>query len=521
VKKNRKIFEDLFVLDLANNHFGDINHAKKIISKFAQIKKAYKIKATIKFQFRDLKSFIHPSEIDNKENKYVSRFLSTKLSDRDFNNILKYVKKNNFLTSCTPFDEISVKKVKKMKFDILKIASVSSLDWNLLEEASKTGLPMIVSTGGRTLEEIDKIVSFLEHRNNNFALMHCISIYPSKNKDLQLKFIKTMVDRYKPIPIGWSTHEEPENFIPATISLSLGAKIFEKHVGINSKKYPLNRYSITPELFKKYLDNLNEIKHTLGNSEKKINKKEKETLDLLQRGIYAKKNIKRGEMLNISNIYAAFPLKKNQISSSGFSLKSNNYTALEDIKAKQEIKVKNIKQTFSKKLLLITSYLHKVKAMLKLNNINLGKKFDLEISHHYGLNNFEKYGCFLFNCINREYAKKIIVLLPNQKHPLHRHKKKEETFHILYGKLSSSLNGKTKILKEGDQVLVKPLVWHKFQTNQNGCIFEEVSTTSYKDDSFYKDKSIQKLPRNDRKSYIKNWHEFESRKKYYDKLNNI
>ena len=71
-----------------------------------------------------------------------------------------YVKKNNFLTSCTPFDEISIEKIKKMKFDILKIASVSSLDWNLLETASKTNLPMIVSTGGRTLDEIDKIVSF-------------------------------------------------------------------------------------------------------------------------------------------------------------------------------------------------------------------------------------------------------------------------------------------------------------------------------------------------------------------------
>ena len=127
---------------------------------------------------------------------------------------------------------------------------------------------------------------------------------------------------------------------------------------------------------------------------KKYLKKKRKLLILLQRGLYAKKNIKKGEMLNMSNVYFAFPLKKNQLSSSGFSLKSNSYTALVNIKADQEVRIKNVRQTFSKKLLLITSYLHKVKAMLKLNKINLGKKFDLEISHHYGLENFDKYGYF-------------------------------------------------------------------------------------------------------------------------------
>ena len=61
--------------------------------------------------------------------------------------------------------------------------------------------------------------------------MHCISIYPSKNEDLQLKFIKTMIDRYKPIPIGWSTHEEPENLIPSTISLSRVLKFLKSMLG--------------------------------------------------------------------------------------------------------------------------------------------------------------------------------------------------------------------------------------------------------------------------------------------------
>ena len=132
---------------------------------------------------------------------------------------------------------------------------------------------------------------------------------------------------------------------------------------------------------------------------------------------------------------------------------------------------------------MVSEFLHKVKAQLNYNKIDLGDDFDLEISHHYGLKNFEKYGCFLFNCINREYAKKIILMFPNQKHPLHKHKLKEETFQILQGKLYSELNGKKKVLHPGDTQLVKP----EFGTNsvlEKKDVFEEVSTTHYNNDAF-------------------------------------
>ena len=106
-------------------------------------------------------------------------------------------------------------------------------------------------------------------------------------------------------------------------------------------------------------------------------------------------------------------------------------------------------------------------------------------------------------------------MLSNQKHPLHRHKRKEETFQVLYGTLYSTLNGKRNILREGDKLLVRPNVWHKFHTDKKGCIFEEVSTTHYSDDSFYKDKEIQKKTKNERKTYIQKWDQFDVRDKFY------
>ena len=77
--------------------------------------------------------------------------------------------------------------------------------------------------------------------------MHCVSVYPTRNEDLNLKFIKNLKKRYDNIPIGWSTHEDPNEMLPGALALTLGATIFEKHIGIRSKKYPINKYSIRPK----------------------------------------------------------------------------------------------------------------------------------------------------------------------------------------------------------------------------------------------------------------------------------
>ena len=175
---------------------------------------------------------------------------------------------------------------------------------------------------------------------------------------------------------------------------------------------------------------------------------------------------------------------------------------------KIDLPIKKSEVTFDKDLILeykIKSYLHKAKAMLNYNNIKVGENFDMEISHHKGINNFEKVGCFLFNIVNREYAKKLLVMLPNQEHPSHFHKKKYETFIIITGNLMLIDGNRKYNLSAGDTVDLKKSGWHAFKSGPDGCIFEEISTTSYNSDSFYKNKKIRKLSRDKRKTYIKNW----------------
>ena len=84
---------------------------------------------------------------------------------------------------------------------------------------------------------------FFNRKKQKFALMHCIAIYPSSNEDLQIGFIKDLKKRYRSLDIGWSTHEGPNENLPASLAYACGATLFEKHIGINSKKYGLNNYS--------------------------------------------------------------------------------------------------------------------------------------------------------------------------------------------------------------------------------------------------------------------------------------
>ena len=122
----------LVILEMANNHMGSISHAKKIIKKFNIITHKFsdKINFALKFQYRDRKTYIHKN-YNNSEDKYVKRFQSTFLSDKEWRKLIKFSKKY-FKLACTPFDEASVDKVFKESFDYVKIASCSVTDWPLI-----------------------------------------------------------------------------------------------------------------------------------------------------------------------------------------------------------------------------------------------------------------------------------------------------------------------------------------------------------------------------------------------------
>ena len=108
----------------------------------------------------------------------------------------------------------------------------------------------------------------------------------------------------------------------------------------------------------------------------------------------------------------------------------------------------------------------------------------------------------MITVVNREYCKKLLILLPGQMHPEQYHKKKEETFHVLWGSGSLQLNDVVHPMKPGDVFIIQPGTRHSFSSDA-GIILEEISSTHFTDDSFYTDQRVHE--NKNRKTFLTHW----------------
>jgi len=494
-------FNHLFILDLANNHQGDLEHGLQIIRAMGKVVAKHGVRAGLKFQFRELDTYIHPDFRDKQEPKHIPRFLGTRLKDAEYDRLADEVRTQGMLTISTPFDEASVDLIDQLNIEIIKIASCSASDWPLLEKVADRNRPVILSTAGLSLEQIEQVVSFFEFRNVDFSLMHCVAIYPTPTDKLQLNQIDVLKSLFPGIPVGWSTHENQNDLTPVQMAYAKGARLFERHVGVPTDKYPLNAYSSTPQQVDQWFEaHQTAVKACGGERRFPAPPEEVKSLASLMRGVYAKTDVAKGEAFTAEKIFFAMPIQKGQLKSGQWReslLADRDYQTGELI---DQI-VANSKMTDQE---IIYRVMLQAKGMLNAARIFIGPGSSIEISHHYGLARFREFGCILIDCVNRSYCKKLVVMLPRQKHPYHYHEQKEETFQLLHGDLEVELNGQPVKLVPGEQTLVPQSSWHKFHT-LDGAIFEEVSTTAFNNDSYYEDERISRLPRDRRKTKIPNW----------------
>ena len=125
-------FRDLFVLEMANNHQGELEHGKRIIRELGEVVKKHRVRAAVKFQFRELDSLIHPEHREKTDNKHIPRFLSTRLAREEFRALADEVRRQGMMPMSTPFDENSVAFIEELDLDIVKVGSCSAKDWPLL-----------------------------------------------------------------------------------------------------------------------------------------------------------------------------------------------------------------------------------------------------------------------------------------------------------------------------------------------------------------------------------------------------
>ena len=495
-----KIFDDLFIFEMANSHQGSVEHGKDIIHEMGKIARKYNIKAAVKLQYRNLDTFIHPDYKGRKDVNHIPRFESTRLTYDQFTELVEAIRSEGMIAMSTPFDEDGVDWCMDQGLDIIKVASCSSLDWPLLEKIAATHKPVIISVGGKTISDIDKLYNYFTHKRCDFAFMHCIAEYPAAIERLQLDFIDKLRRRYPDNVIGYSGHEDPDDNVIPMMAIAKGAKILERHVGLPTETISLNAYSMNPDQADKWVKSALEAKEICKmkkETERYISQAEIDSLNSLMRGVYLKHDVKKGTELKREDVFFAMPNHDKQMTSGQFF---EGVVASKDYKANEELhETKPVTDTN-----LARSVIHDVKGMLYEANIYLGDTFEAELSHHYGMKHFRQFGAVIISIVNREYCKKLIAVLPGQQHPDHMHKVKEETFQLLYGDLEVVVDGEEREMKPGDIQTVLRGQMHSF-SSRTGAVFEEISTTHVKNDSYYEDPVIAKKDLMERKTKVYKW----------------
>ena len=311
------IFDELFVLELANNHLGDLKRGLKIIGNYAQVVRFNNVRAAIKLQLRDVDTFVHRDFRHRDDIRYIKKTLDTRLQPEDFATLVRAIRDASCIPMATPFDEGSVDLACELGIPILKIASSDCNDWILIEKIAKTKKPAVVSTGGSSLKDIDDLVTFFDNRHIPLAINHCVSLYPSEDCDLELNQIDFLRHRYPHHTIGFSTHEYHDWTSSMLMAYAKGARTFERHVDIQTEGMTVSPYCSVPKQVDTWFKAFHRAKRMCGapGTQKRLApQKEIAYLDSLVRGVYAKRDLPIGHVLQDADVYLAIPLQQGQIS---------------------------------------------------------------------------------------------------------------------------------------------------------------------------------------------------------------
>jgi N-acetylneuraminate synthase len=239
----------------------------------------------------------------------------------------------------TPFDEASVDLCVEFDMPIIKIASSDMNDWVLIEKIASTRKPTIVSTGGASEKDLDDLVHFFEKRDIPLSINHCVSLYPSEDSELELDQIDYLKTRYPSHVIGLSTHEYHDWHSSMYISYAKGARTWERHIDIlypkGHEQKEVSSYCSLPHQIDEWFKAFNQSVIMCGtslNERRIIDDKELKYLQALYRGLYLKKDIKKGSKITTDDLYSAIPYQYElgQISSRDFI--ENDAIACKDLK---------------------------------------------------------------------------------------------------------------------------------------------------------------------------------------------
>ena len=303
--------------EIGLNHNGDIGLASEMVSAAADSGVN-----GVKFQSYFTEEFLRPSLTDAYQ-----IFKSCELSPDEFEQLKTQAESLGLNFISTPLTYSYVKILNEMDVVAFKVASCDMTYYDLIEEITLTGKPVIISTGMSLFSEIKDLMSQDFLKDYPVILLHCISNYPPKLEDVHLRTISSFQDEFK-VPIGLSDHTLGTAVgIGAT---ALGVQFIEKHFTIDRNlKGPDQKMSMLPEDMKRLVNDSSDLFRALGQKGRPELEAEKDIRKVARRGLYASQSIAVGDVL--SNHNALFLRPSNSVDSRNVRLNKGSSKAKENL----------------------------------------------------------------------------------------------------------------------------------------------------------------------------------------------
>jgi len=317
--KNKVIGENQPVFIIAEagvNHNGDVSLAHQLIDAAAEAGAD-----SIKFQTFITEELVFPGtplaghHIANVKEK-LSHFELIKrlqLSFSAFQELKAHSEERNIIFISTPYDIRSAEFLINLGVDILKIASSEMTDYPLLDVIRRSRIPVVISTGMSLWEEIVESVNFIKEYNDKICILKCTSNYPASAKSINLRGISKLKEAFPECLVGFSDHSEgPEISLSA---LGFGICMLERHFTLDKTLWgPDHKASMTHLEFTQFVQAVRKSEKALGSREWDIQEEELSQRRTMQKGVYAARDIKKGEKVKLEDVKFLRP-------SGGMSLK--------------------------------------------------------------------------------------------------------------------------------------------------------------------------------------------------------
>jgi sialic acid synthase len=295
---------DPFVIaELGHNHQGSLETCLQMIRAAA-----YSGASAVKLQKRDNRELFTQEAFDaayNSENAYGPTYgthrEALEFGESEYKACIEEANRNNILFFATAFDFSSADFLANLDVPGFKMASGDLKSLPLLRYVAKFGKPMIISTGGANLEDVDAAVHTIKSEGAPLAVLQCTAAYPPKYEELNLNVIKTFRDRYPDVVIGYSGHDS--GIAMSLAAYVLGARVIEKHFTLNrAMKGTDHAFSLEPDGMRKLVRDLSRAKIGLGDGIKMTYPSEKEPLKKMGKKIVAARDIPMGVTIAESDL---------------------------------------------------------------------------------------------------------------------------------------------------------------------------------------------------------------------------